>query len=355
MNKNMPSKVWLLIDSLAFGGIDAYVIELAKGLKQHNVDVEVLLVKRYAALSPIVEKLEGNKIKFSYLSSTNSFPLLTLLKRINHRGGDIIHAHGYKSSLLAKCARIFTGITQVSTYHAGEVPKGKVKLYDLIDRYTAFFSSVSLSVSEQVSSRIPAKKRKIINFIHDRQVRPNQGNQIAFVGRLSYEKAPDRFIQCAECCSKLDFHIYGSGPMKTEIIQSVPNNITLHGHQTDMDKVWEKVFVLVICSRFEGMPMAALEAMAKGCIVIAYDVGDLPKLISNGKNGFIVNNLKSLVDTLQNVTQLSENEKQAIQKEATDTIQQGFSTSSVIPKILNIYFGSDVQSDSQFDKNPSSE
>ncbi|MBU2898988.1 glycosyltransferase family 4 protein [Vibrio hepatarius] len=350
----MPNKVWLLIDSLTFGGIDAYVIELAKGLKQHRVDVEVLLIKRYAALSPIVAKLEGNNINFSYLSSTNSFPLLTLLKRINHRGGDIIHAHGYKSSLLAKCARIFTGITQVSTYHAGEIPKGKVKLYDLIDRYSAFCSSVSLSVSEQVSSRIPTKTRRLNNFIHDSQVRPNKGNQIAFVGRLSHEKAPDRFIHCAERCPKLDFHIYGSGPMETEIIQSLPNNITFHGHQANMDRVWEEILILVICSRFEGMPMAALEAMAKGCIVIAYDVGDLSKLINHGKNGFIVNSLHSLVDTLQNVTQLNKSERQIIQKEAAETIQQGFSSSSVIPQMLNVYLGSDVQSDSQFDKTPSS-
>lgn len=353
MSSSTPNKVWLLIDSLTYGGIDAYVVELAKGLKQHRVDVEVLLLKRFERVSPIVDKLEGYNIKFSYLSYSNSFPLLTLLKRVNQRSGDILHAHGYKASLLAKCARLCTGITQISTYHAGETPKGKVKLYDFIDRYTAFVSSASLAVSDHVSAKIPTKTHKLNNFIDTSKILPSQGEQIAFVGRLSHEKAPDQFIQCAKHSPKLKFHIYGSGPMEADILQNMPNNVICHGHQKEMNNVWEKIKFLIICSRFEGLPMAALEAMARGCIVIAYEVGDLPKLIKHGKNGFIVNNLETLVNTLQSATQISEEAKKAIQKQASDTIHKHFSTSAVIPKMLNIYSGEYVQSDSQFDKKPS--
>ncbi len=347
----MPSKVWLLIDSLTYGGIDAYVLELAKGLKQHKVYVEVLIVKRYSTSSPLIDKLEGNGIKYSYLSLSNGFPLWTLLKRVDHRRGDIIHAHGYKASILAKCARLITGITQVSTYHAGETPRGKVKFYDFVDRYTAFVSSAALSVSKQVSAKIPFQTRRLNNFIDDLNLKQSNGKQIAFVGRLSHEKAPDRFIQCAISNPQLNFHIYGSGPLEANIIKNAPDNITCHGYQADMAEVWNNIQTLIICSRYEGLPMAALEAMARGCIIIAFDVGDLSKLISNGKNGFIVENLDALNQTLISIAQLSANEMEAIQNNAIASIHQDFSTSSVIPRMLDIYSGIDAQSDSQFDKN----
>ena len=351
MHSSTPTKVWLLIDSLTYGGIDAYVLELAKGLKQHKVSVEVLIVRRYSAISPLISRLEDNKIKFSYLSSSNGFPLRTLLKRVNHRCGDVIHAHGYKASILAKCARIFTGITQVSTYHAGETPQGRVKIYDFLDRYTAFISSSALVVSEKVGNKIPTSTRKLNNFIDNGQLSLSTGEQIAFVGRLSYEKAPERFLQCAKSNPTLNFHIYGSGPLENEIIEKAPANITYHGYQTNMAEVWNHIQILIICSRYEGLPMAALEAMARGCIIIAYNVGDLSKLIDDGKNGFIVDSLDSLNQTLAHISQLNNHDKAVIKNNAIATIQKDFSTSSVIPKLLDIYSGIDAQSDSQFDKN----
>ncbi|WP_338390214.1 hypothetical protein [Vibrio coralliilyticus] len=56
MSSNTRIDIWLLIDSLTFGGIETYVLELAKGLKHHNTSVEVLLIKRYQQRSPLVEK-----------------------------------------------------------------------------------------------------------------------------------------------------------------------------------------------------------------------------------------------------------------------------------------------------------
>uniref|UniRef100_UPI0038F5E514 hypothetical protein n=1 Tax=Streptomyces turgidiscabies TaxID=85558 RepID=UPI0038F5E514 len=56
-------------------------------------------------------------------------------------------------------------LRQISTYHAGEKPRGKVWLYDFIDRYSGFISNRSLVVSDKIRDKIPTKTTLLNNFI----------------------------------------------------------------------------------------------------------------------------------------------------------------------------------------------
>ncbi|NVD06713.1 glycosyltransferase family 4 protein [Vibrio sp. JPW-9-11-11] len=349
MSSNSSKPVWLLVDSLTFGGIETHLLELAMGLKAFNVPVTVLLLRHYQTSSLLVDKLQQAQIKVEYLDNHRHY-LYELIHRIKQNKPAVLHCHGYKASLLGKLVRLITGVRQVTTYHAGETPQGKVWLYDLIDRYSAWFSDRAIVVSNQIAAKIPSETLLLNNFVAVPDDKIVQGTQIAFVGRLSPEKAPDRFMQLARLNPSLEFDVYGAGPMQETLSKQQAHNVRFHGHQANMATVWPKIRVLVICSRYEGLPLTALEAMARGIPVVSLNVGNIPYLIEHQVNGFIGESLEDLNQHLQHYLALPPAEQLALQHIAKSTITTEYSSQSVLPQLLNVYFSHHSQSDYQIEK-----
>lgn len=352
MSKISFNEIWLVMDSRQFGGIETHLLQLAIGLVKHRQQVRVWLTHRYANESPFIAKLKDHQLDYGYLDDNHVQPLFQLIKLAKHYQPQVIHCHGYKASILGKLTRSVTGVRQISTYHAGETPTGRVKLYDWLDRYTAWFSSASIVVSQAIANKLPCKTQHFNNFIDTDDLTFHHGSEIAFVGRLSREKAPHHFVQLARDFPEQGFHIYGDGPLSNELKQNVPNNLTFHGHQQQMDQVWPNIDVLIISSDFEGLPLVAIEAMARGINVISTSVGDIPTLIDSPFNGLLVKDGLQLKEALKKYLSFSPDAIMALRVNAANTIAKHYSSAHVIPNMLSLYAispFSDSQSDSQFE------
>lgn len=328
------TQIWLLIDSSQIGGIETHILQLAKGLQDHAQSVQVFFIRCYPN-HPIYNLLEQKKIQYSFLDKSP----LSLIQSIMQQRPAIIHTHGYKAGILGRLSSFVTNTPCVSTFHAGEKPTGKVRLYDWIDRASAGLSSQSLAVSELVSARLYTRNQIMNNFVDITQAKPSCGREIAFVGRLSQEKGPDTFLDIARNLNTLDFDVYGDGPMADTLKNESPKNVTFHGFQPDMDSVWSSISLLIISSQYEGLPMAALEAMARGIPVISFDVGALHTVIDHGRNGWLAtsSNHLELSHYISLWLDTCEEEKQAMRLRAIQKIQDNFSQQIMIPKYINIY------------------
>ncbi|MEZ9057876.1 glycosyltransferase family 4 protein [Vibrio pelagius] len=343
-----PNEIWLLLDSQTFGGIETHVLELAKGLKAHQQKARIILLTRYFPTPPIIERLEQTGLHFSFLqdlATTQSLSVTQLSHAIETYQPRLLHCHGYKSSIIGKVAKLIyprLSLYQVSTYHAGETPKGRVWLYDALDRYTGFLSSHSLVVSKKIKEKIPSATTMLNNFVSMPVHQPSpefssSSCRFGFVGRLSHEKAADRFIDLAIQFPDHHFHLFGDGPEREQLESRKADNCTFHGHQQTMEKVWSSIDVLIIPSRYEGLPMAALEAMSLGIPVIAAAVGNLPQLINHSENGYLAHVPEDLEACVNRWLSLSQNEKTALSQQAIDTINKTYSPQAVIPQLLECY------------------
>ncbi|ELC3159416.1 glycosyltransferase family 4 protein [Vibrio harveyi] len=338
-------EVWILLDSRIYGGIESHVVELATGLQSFHVNVRVVLVVEYDPPAPLIDKLNQAQIPVSCLwhlcpksERSKTIPVKQITGAVAEHQPSVIHTHGYKAALLARSAKLFTRTFPrlISTYHAGETPTGKVWVYDWMDRYSARLSDHSFAVSQAIQDKLPTQSELLNNFV----TIPEQHcryKEIAFVGRLSHEKGADRFIDIARQIPDIEFSIYGDGPEKSRLVESAPANVIFHGHQSDMDAVWRNISVLVISSRYEGLPMAALEAMARGIVVISLDVGRLPDLIQDGQNGFLAHDIPALTDKINNWLEMSHSEQYPMRHKAIETIKAHYSSCSIIPILIERY------------------
>jgi glycosyltransferase involved in cell wall biosynthesis len=105
-----------------------------------------------------------------------------------------------------------------------------------------------------------------------------------------------------------------------------------------MEQVWDKIDVLLISSRAEGLPMVALEALAHGIPVVANRVGALPEVLEQGLSGWLYNgNLDNAVRCLSDFLATRGLRGQGLATDCRARIARSFSVDRGLDRILGVY------------------
>jgi len=120
---------------------------------------------------------------------------------------------------------------------------------------------------------------------------------LVFVGRLSPVKRVDLFLEAvakaAARLPRLSAVVVGDGAERA-LLETLARRLGLEhtvrfaGVQVDVGPWLARARALVLTSDSEGLPLSVMEAMTAGLPVIASHVGDLPDLVEDGVNGFLV-------------------------------------------------------------------
>lgn len=323
------------LDARYVGGIETHVETIVREQRRTGHDARVLLHDVYET-SPAHERFLASGLP---VIVAGGFAGLCRWLRVMTPG--LLHTHGYKAGILGRLGARFSGVPVVSTFHAGERAPGMVGLYQAIDEQTSFLGT-RLAVSRDIALNLPGASTLIRNFVTPAESpRPEPLEPVfLFAGRLSPEKGPDLFLKLAQMRSEAgDWRLLGDGPMREELVLSLSSPAVMEGFAMNITPWLEKTTALVMTSRKEGLPMAALEAMGLGVPVIAPAIGALPGLIRDGVNGFLytAGDMDAAAQCLDRLTALPRDRRQAMSEDAIATIRARYSPKTALPAIMQAY------------------
>lgn len=220
---------------------------------------------------------------------------LMLLEQVRQRANEFDILHFHTDLLQFPLIRSFAHRT-VTTLH------GRLDLPDLKPLYAAFPEIPIVSISDD--QRRPLPEANFVKTIYHGLPKdllpfnPARGGYLAFLGRISPEKRPDRAIEIAvktgmplKIAAKIDKvdEAYWQSTIKPLV--DAHDNVEYVGEVNEMGKakfLGDAAALLFPIDWPEPFGLVMIEAMSCGTPVIAFRNGSVPEIIDYGVSGFIV-------------------------------------------------------------------
>ena len=180
----------------------------------------------------------------------------------------------------------------------------------------------------------------------------NKDILILFVGYLDTFKGIfeliNAFYKIQHDNKNVKLMIVGTGPKEHEIKDKVikmnlKNSITFTGNlkPEEIPDYYPAADIFALPSHTEGLPLVVLEAMSCGLPIIASNVGGIPEVVNEGKNGFLISpkNEEILTEKLRILIKNTQLRKQFAKKSA-EIIENEFDITKKINRLINLYNGS---------------
>jgi glycosyltransferase involved in cell wall biosynthesis len=247
---------------------------------------------------------------------------------------DIIHFHiDYLHFPVSRSERL----CQITTLH------GRLDLPDLVPVYTEFSSMPVVSISR--AQRRPLPWIHWVGNVHHGlpsklfSLDSGSGKYLAFLGRISPEKRPDRAIEIAtrlriplKIAAKVDRA--DAQYFEREIRHLLVNPLVeFIGEITDAEKqgfLGSALACLMPIDWPEPFGINMIEAMACGTPTVAFGHGSVPEIIMNGVNGFIVDSVEEAMDAVSRIQTVS-------RRGCRSVFDERFTSSRMASDYLRIY------------------
>ncbi len=140
-----------------------------------------------------------------------------------------------------------------------------------------------------------------------------------------------------------NFMIVGQGVLEKPLKEKardlgIADRVIFTGISRNIPKILAKSDIFVLSSLWEGLPLAAIEAMAAACPVVLTDVGGNNELVEFGKQGLIVppNDVPILANGLMALVK-SQTLRLAMGQSARERVLQQFGIETITEQYQSLY------------------
>lgn len=140
--------------------------------------------------------------------------------------------------------------------------------------------------------------------------------------RKRVDHALRAIARARELGATVQLDVFGAGPERAAL-EDGPGGATFHGFVPGASGVLPEFSFLLLTSRSEGSPLCVLEALAAGCLPIAYDIPFGPaEVIRTGVNGFLVpdGDIEALAAAIVELERLPAAAVEAMRRRAIATV-----------------------------------
>jgi GalNAc-alpha-(1->4)-GalNAc-alpha-(1->3)-diNAcBac-PP-undecaprenol alpha-1,4-N-acetyl-D-galactosaminyltransferase len=315
-------RITFVTPSLACGGAERCVTLLTRGLLANGHSVSVLTLYSEDSDFYILPKgaerialgIDGNSATVIHGLANNLHRLRVLRRAIKSSRPEVVISHIHRTNVMTILALGRTAIPVIAVEHndPGMNPAGRIwenlrrRTYPRVRKLV----SVSRGVDEQFSW-LAAEQRTVIHnpleLLEDGQASDGPGKDtiprqkwIAAMGRLTPQKGFDLLLQAfAKVAAQhpdWGLMIIGEGELRSELEElsahlGLSQRVLFAGLLANPLPALRNSQLFAMASRFEGLPYAALEAMACGLPVIYTDCPSGPReIIREGVDGLLVPN-----------------------------------------------------------------
>lgn len=282
---------------------------------------------------------------------------------------DVVHAHGLRAGIDAGIAARRTHRRSLLTVHnlvRTEIAGPKAMLYRRAEAAAVWATDHTFAVSQDIArhlkstvSRSSGKIETLYLGVGDSphvsrgraEVRSSLGMQsttalIVSVARLAPQKSLEVLF---EAVRKLDNDVLlaciGEGPSRADLERHVErldmmDRVRFLGFRADVADYIAAAEVFCLSSVWEGVPLAAQEAILLGTPVVGTDVGGMRELISNKVSGRLVpardpDALRAALDEVLEEPDRARSYSDA----ALASLKQRFSTEAMLARLRAAYVG----------------
>lgn len=304
-----------LIPTLDRSGAEKQMVLLAKGLPRDRFRVEVAALTR---LGPLAEELKAAQIPVTLIGKPlkiDPFALARLTRFLKRKRFDVVQTWVFAANSYGRVAAARARVPIVVTAEMA-VDLWKNPGHLMIDRALArrcdrvvgnsravvdFYRKVGVPEEKLalIYSGIPCSEPPDVDRAEVRAAFgfPSDAPLVLFAGRLMPQKGVDVLIAALDLLQHVRpgvrALIVGSGPLKEELEETahafqLDERVKFLGHRDDVPRLLAAADLLVLPSRYEGMPNVVLEAMTACKPVVATAAPGTTEVVLDGATGLLV-------------------------------------------------------------------
>jgi len=326
-----------------YGKSDLSISNILKKNKRLNENITICQMPKYFPSNKIGFYIYSLTIPFIYFRLFKSISILKT-NQMNGSWSAILVKKIFKTPLIIR-----TGYTLSIFRKKANVSKLNYKFVKFIENFAYKEADISVVSSKNDEKYIINKyniNKNTVHVLHNyidtkRFLNKNlnrNGKRFVFVGRLSKQKNIFELLDAVSFL-KIGLDIYGEGELGNEIEEYIKNkniDADLKGiiENSRLPEILNGYMYYILPSLYEGMPKTLLEAMGCGCICIGTNVEGINEVITDGFNGYLIENYLSsdIINKINIIRRTDNSTLESIVCNGVAHIENEFSLDSIVKK-----------------------